>query len=214
MAEEIEIPLFPLNVVLFPYSRVPLYIFEERYKEMINGCLNNETVFGVNLFADKKIFTVGCTALVDKPVNRFKGGEMNIIVKGIQRFRIKEYELGPKRYYIGIIEFMDDDNLNFDNLKREKAVLNYHDLINLVYKGTVKRINLNDTRWHDGKRSVAYAIAEKSGLSLIERQTLLETDIEDKRLDFLLKYFDEVLPKLKEAERISNIIKSDGYIQE
>lgn len=181
---------------------------------MINECSKNESEFGVNLFADKKIYSTGCSASVDKIVNRTDNGEMNIITKGKRRYKIVNYELSSEGYYKGKVEFTEEDSSNYNKAKMEKAVRIYNDLVELVYKGGVGKIYLNEIKWYDGKRSVAFFMAEKSGLSLIERQNLLEIDSEDTRLDFILKYFDEVVPKLKDADRITNIIKSDGYIQQ
>ncbi|MBK8551927.1 MAG: LON peptidase substrate-binding domain-containing protein [Ignavibacteria bacterium] len=215
MSDVTEIALFPLNVVLFPYSKLPLYIFEERYKKMINDCLVNEKIFGINFFADKKIHLTGCTASVEEILNRTETGELNITVKGRRRYKILNYELGIDGYYIGTIEYTEDviDPV-FDKAGMEKAVKHYNDLVELVYKGKVMKIDLNETRWNDGSRSLAFAMAEKCGLNLTERQSLLEADSENKRLDQILKYFDEVMPKIKEADKINNIIKSDGYIQQ
>lgn len=213
MSNEIEIPLFPLNVVLFPYSKIHLYIFEERYKKLINECIDKVTLFGINFFAERRLFSVGCTASVEDIVNRLENGEMNIIVKGVQRYIVNNYELSPDGYYVGKIELKDESNQDFDKAKMEKCVKIYNELVDLVYKGTVNKINLNDMKWYESKRSVSFSMAEKCGLNLTERQNLLEIDFEDKRLDFILKYFDEVVPKIKDADRISNIIKSDGYIQ-
>lgn len=213
MDEEAEIPLFPLNVVLFPFSKLPLYIFEERYKKMINECIDSESVFGINLFADRKLYLIGCSASVDKVVNRLETGEMNIITKGLNRYKVNHYELSPEGYYVGKIEFITDENSNFDKAKMEKSVIIYNELVQLVYKGNIQKINLSDLKWHDGKRSVAFSMAEKSGLNLHERQTLLEIDNEDKRLEYMLKYFERVVPKIKESDRVSNLIKNDGYIQ-
>ena len=214
MPAEIEIPLFPLNVVLFPHSKIPLYIFEERYKEMIGNCINNGTAFGINFFSEKNIHITGCSALVEEVTERKENGEMNIIVKGVQRYKIISYELSIAGYYSGIIEYLDDAIEGFDKIKMEKAVKIYNDLVEIVYKGSVKKIELGDLKWNDGKRSVTFTMAEKSGLSLVERQRMLELDSEEMRLDFILKYFSEVIPKIKEADKLSNIIKSDGYIQQ
>ena len=214
MSGEIEIPLFPLNVVLFPESKIPLYIFEERYKKMIGECLSNSSVFGINLFTDKNIHITGCSAKVDEVTEHLENGEMNIIVRGVQRYKIISYELSVAGYYTGIIEYTDEESGEYDKVKMEKAVKIYNDLVELVYKGSVKRIDLNDVKWHKGNRTVTFTMAEKSGLSLIERQKILEMDNENMRLDFMLKYFSEVIPKVTEADKISNIIKSDGYIQQ
>lgn len=215
MSDVTEIALFPLNVVLFPYSKLPLYIFEERYKKMINDCLNNEKVFGINFFADKKIHLTGCTASVDEVINRTGTGEMNLTVKGLRRYKILNYELGIDGYYKGTIEYKEDiiDPV-INRAGMENAVKQYNDLVELVYKGNVLKIDMSEPKWSDGSRSLAFAMAEKCGMNLPERQSLLETDSENKRLDQILKYFDEIIPKMKEAHKISDIIKSDGYIQQ
>ena len=209
-----EIPLFPLNVVLFPFSKLPLHIFEERYKKMINDCIENDTVFGINFFSGRKIFTTGCTALVDEVLDRSQSGEMNIITKGIQRFNIISYGLGNENFYLGKVDYIDDDSSEYDKTIMEKAVKIYNELVEIVYKGSVRKIDLNEMKWFDEKRSVSFSMAEKSGLSLAERQSLLELNTEDKRLEFMLKYFDDVMPKILEADKISAIIKGDGYIQQ
>lgn len=214
MSEEIKIPLFPLNVVMYPHSKIPLYIFEERYKKMIGECISGGTVFGINFYSEKNIHITGCSAEVSEITERLENGGMNIIVKGVQRYKIINYELTLSGYYSGKIEYLDDDIGEYDKVKMEKAVKIYNDLVEIVYKGSVKKIDLSEVYWFEGNRSVAFTMAEKSGLSLAERQSLLETDKEEERLDFMLKYFEGIMPKIKEADKISNIIKSDGYIQQ
>lgn len=208
------IPLFPLNVVLFPDSKLPLYIFEERYKKMINNCIENQTYFGINFFSNNRISPIGCTAQIDQLVSRTLNGELNIISKGINRYKIIKYEMNKNGYYTGTVDLAEDYNTEYDKVKMNKAVDIYNKLVEIVYKGSVKKIDLNDIKWYNENRSVSFTMAEKCGLSLIERQSLLEMDDEDTRLIFILKYFEEVMPKLQEAEKISNIIKSDGYIQQ
>ncbi len=91
-----EIPLFPLNLVLFPGMPLPLHIFEERYKTMIGDCLRNNTPFGVSLIrsgeevgspADPQ--RVGTTARVLRS-ELLEQGRMNIITKGERRYEIVE----------------------------------------------------------------------------------------------------------------------------
>ena len=55
-----QIPIFPLNLVMFPEARYPLHIFEERYKRMIKWCIDNDTEFGIVLKIDLKIANVDC----------------------------------------------------------------------------------------------------------------------------------------------------------
>ena len=91
-----EIPLFPLNVVLFPRMMLPLHIFEERYKEMINGCLASDSRFGVVLIKEGQEVgetavphDVGTVAHITR-VTSLDEGRMNLITLGERRFRLEE----------------------------------------------------------------------------------------------------------------------------
>lgn len=93
-----EMPLFPLNVVLFPGMVLPLHIFEPRYLEMINHCIEANVPFGVVLIQDGQEVgapavphKVGTAARI-KRVERQPDGKLNITVLGTQRFRILELD--------------------------------------------------------------------------------------------------------------------------
>src|SRR4030095_12548189 len=84
-----EIPLFPLpNLVLFPQVAVPLHIFEERYKLMVNRCIDQADIFGLVLLSEgaeieneESILRVGVTARVVQ-VDRLEDGRLNILCAG------------------------------------------------------------------------------------------------------------------------------------
>jgi Lon protease-like protein len=84
------IPIFPLNLVVFPYSSIPLHIFEEKYKKMIDRCLDEKTGFGVVSLILKETSKIGSYVEIATVVNRNEKGEMDIIVKGTGRFKILE----------------------------------------------------------------------------------------------------------------------------
>ncbi len=91
-----ELPLFPLNLVLFPGMPLPLHIFEERYKAMIGDCMRNNTPFGVSLIrsgqevgSPAEPFTTGTTAQVLRS-ELLEQGRMNILTKGERRYEIIE----------------------------------------------------------------------------------------------------------------------------
>ena len=85
MSEQL-LPLFPLQVVLFPHSLLPLHIFEDRYKLLIRECVTEKTEFGINLVQDGTLADVGCTAVVTTIVRRYDDGKMDIVVQGRQRY--------------------------------------------------------------------------------------------------------------------------------
>ena len=122
------------------------------------------------------------------------------------------YNLSSEGYFIGEIKYLEEET-NFDKEDFYKAVENYNKLIDAAYKGTLEKINPADIKWIDGSESVSFFMAQKCGLNLQERQQLLEIDKEQERLKYLLNYFNEVMPKIVEADRISQINQSDGYLQ-
>jgi Lon protease-like protein len=102
--DSMEMPLFPLNVVLFPGMMLPLHIFEPRYREMINRCIDEEIPFGIVLIQEGQEVgggaiphQIGTAARIQK-VARAADGTMNITALGMQRFRI--LELDHSRSYL------------------------------------------------------------------------------------------------------------------
>ena len=107
MNSNITIPLFPLGVVLVPDSQLPLHIFEERYKLMINMCLDEKKVFGIVYFNGNEVSNIGCTARILKVQKRYADGRMDIITCGDRRFLIHEL-IDEKAYLQAGIEYFDD----------------------------------------------------------------------------------------------------------
>jgi Lon protease-like protein len=102
------LPLFPLQVVLFPRTALPLHIFEERYKQMIEEVLRGKSEFGVVLAGEKGIVNTGCTATVEKVLKKYPDGRMDLETLGRRRFEI--IMLNDERPYLrGAVEFFDDE---------------------------------------------------------------------------------------------------------
>lgn len=114
-----ELPLFPLNTVLFPGMPLQLHIFEDRYKKMINLCLERSIPFGVVLIdrgneaygplAEPK--DIGCTAQIIE-TQPLTDGRMNIVALGQERFRTIMVDRRKALYLNGIIELfpLQDEN--------------------------------------------------------------------------------------------------------
>ncbi len=104
-----ELPLFPLpDVVLFPGRPLPLHIFEERYRLMINTVLESDRKFGVLLWNPiiSKSVSVGCSTEISDVV-KLKDGRMNIMTQGLQRFRVVEI-VKQMPYLVGKVEWLED----------------------------------------------------------------------------------------------------------
>lgn len=108
----IELPLFPLNVVLFPGMVLPLHIFELRYRLMIGECRQQNKPFGVVLarpkgtFMHEQTYPVGTTAEI-REIDQLEDGRFNLIAMGVQRFRILSQH-GQKPYLSGLVEPYED----------------------------------------------------------------------------------------------------------
>ncbi len=124
-----ELPLFPLGSVLFPGSMINLHIFEERYKEMINLCLQQRAPFGVVLIEEgrealgplAKPFLVGCTAQI-VGVQPLGQGRMFIAAVGQERFRINKLSF-DQPYLVGLVEPYPLAGANSDTLRVQSQQL-------------------------------------------------------------------------------------------
>lgn len=202
------IPIFPLNLVVFPYSSIPLHIFEERYKKMINKCLDEKTGFGIVSLILKQISKIGSYVEIGRVVKKNEKGEMDIIVKGKGRFKILETAKHPDGYLTASVAEYNDvtDEINITLLTELRE--NFEDIINKV------NFTLEDSFWKNYDATVfkSYKIAEKSGLNLKQRQKLLTFRKENERINFLLDHLNKLEKKISESITTGAIIMGDGYI--
>lgn len=204
---EVLLPLFPLQVVLFPGSSLPLHIFEERYKTLIAESIEGGSEFGINLVTEKRIAEIGCTAIVRKVVQRFDDGKLDIVVLGKRRYRLRRYDDQKAPYLVGWVEFLPGSGETADHALLGDTIVLYNKLVSLVYKGTVQELAPNLQQ-----EDVSFLLVQKAGMDLTQRQLLLETENENERLRLLHQYLSDVLPKLERIKEIERVIGGDGYL--
>jgi Lon protease-like protein len=103
-----ELGLFPLPIVLVPTERIPLHIFEPRYRELIQECVENETEFGLVLSTgDGAVHEIGTRAAVRQVLEVLEDGRMNIVVEGGERFRLLELTRG-RSFTTAVVEPVAD----------------------------------------------------------------------------------------------------------
>src|SRR5688500_1343466 len=100
--------LFPLPVVVFPRTQLPLHIFEERYKEMVGEAIEAHSEFGIVLAKDDGILNVGCTVVVERMLKHYPDGRMDIVTIGVRRFELVLLNQ-DKSYLRGEVQYFDDD---------------------------------------------------------------------------------------------------------
>jgi Lon protease-like protein len=102
------LPLFPLSVVLLPTTPLPLHIFEDRYKEMMGEVIPAHAEFGVVMAKDDGIVNVGCTATVDRVIQRYPDGRLDLLAIGRRRFQVVSLN-DDKSYLRAEVEYFNDE---------------------------------------------------------------------------------------------------------
>ena len=123
------IPIFPLITVIFPNSKFPLHIFEERYKKLIKRILDEKSGFGAVPYINNKVSEIGVYVEVTDITNRYNTGELDIIVKGMDRFFRKSLEIHQDGYYISQIESYADTSLEINQTLIDKLKLRFTNLL-------------------------------------------------------------------------------------
>lgn len=200
-----EIALFPLpNLVLFPSIVIPLHIFEERYKSMINGCIDHDEVFGLVLLragaeaeSEETIHQAGVTARIVE-VERLAEGRMNILCEGESRFRIHRLtQRAP--FWKGTVEFFDDEKVRSTESLYDQVAELYRSVAALSAKlsGTEPAELILPQSSTDLSFMVGYVL----DIDYEEKQKLLEMTSTPERLRMLVAHLTEILSKL-EQQRI------------
>jgi ATP-dependent Lon protease len=202
-----RLPLFPLQLVLFPGSALPLHIFEDRYKRLINECIASQGEFGISLVQEGGLMTVGCTAAVVAVVHTYEDGRMDIIVEGRRRYRVERVESDAAAYAVGYVRFLETSAETVDPSLTAETITLYNELVARVYRGSVPQINVQASAG-----DLSFRLAPKAGMDLLERQKLLETPSESDRLKLLRDHLVAVLPKLDQIEEIERVVRTDGYL--
>jgi len=204
------IPIFPLITVVFPNSKFPLHIFEERYKKLINRILDENSGFGVVPYINDKVSEIGVYVEVTDITKRYDSGELDIIVKGTDRFFRKTLNIHEDGYYISSVEKYNDVSSDISETLIDKLKLKF---TNLLQKANY---NLDESFWKklDTVQIKSFKIAEKSGLTIIQQQDLLLLQDENKRLNYLIDHFDELENRLEGELSQQEIILGNGYLNE
>lgn len=122
--KQLTIPMFPLNVVVLPGETIKLHIYEERYKQLINDCLQNEAHFGIPYASNGKIKSFGVEVKIKKVLKAFDNGEMDILIEGINVFSIIDFSsvLKPKLYGAAVIEYEEISAVTSNTQLRDLAI--------------------------------------------------------------------------------------------
>ncbi len=199
-----DFPLFPLGIVALPGELVPLHIFEERYKTMINECLQDEKEFGILWLSDDGLREVGCAMEIEKILERMEDGRINLVARGTRPFRVIERQ-GHLAYPAGVIEFVEDRPDSVDPELQRAAHEAYADLVRRATDREPEIADLADMSAYDMAATVDFGLDAKQGL--------LDLRSENARLRLVTRLFRAAITRLDLVDRAQERARSNGKVR-
>jgi Lon protease-like protein len=198
-----RIPLFPLDVVLFPGIPLPLHIFEERYKLMVGECMEQRREFGVVMTREDGIAAVGCTAAILQVVKRYPDGRMDILAVGRVPFQMSDV-FDEKPYLEAAVEYLEDEA--FSEGPSPRPLLTLFEQCYAALRGQAPRL--------EGAPPgvpLTFLLASELPLELEFKQELLEMRSEAQRQENLREKLEKWLPELERVESMKRRAGGNGH---
>lgn len=199
-------PLFPLQLVVYPGEPLNLHIFEERYKQLIGECEREGTTFGIPAYFNRAVQDTGTEVELVEVVKRYPNGEIDIKTRGLSIFRVDRfYKQAPGKLYAGGEVAPIPFSTEGDFLKSKKILELTQELFRLLKVGKEPPAG--------PETFVTYDIGHEVGFSLPQEYELLCMPEERARQDFMLQHLEQFLPRVREMERIREKIKMNGHFR-
>jgi Lon protease-like protein len=201
------IPIFPLELVVYPGEKVNLHIFEDRYKQLIAECNKDKKLFGIPAVIKNKISETGTLVAIEDIVKQYDDGRLDITTKGVSVFRILEViDSIPAKLYSGAIvkHLSADENGTSKHVQKViDAIRELHVLLH-VKKDFIK----------PDAELKSFDIAHHAGLSLEEEYELLNLFREDQRVEYLRRHLKKIIPLVAGVENLKKRIQLNGHFRE
>jgi uncharacterized protein len=200
---DVLIPLFPLDVVLFPGTPLPLHIFEPRYKEMIAECLAQNRTFGVVRAVEQGLADVGCTAEIVTVVKEYPDGRLDLVTEGRKRFEL--VRINQERSFLQAEILLIGDEPGAPSQEETARAIQLHSDV-LAIAGAKQDLSAADPSL------LSFYLAGSLPLDLDFKQKLLALRSEPERLTLLTSYFETILPNLQRAATARQRAGGNGHV--
>jgi len=198
------LPLFPLDLVLFPGISLPLHIFEPRYREMISECLARKKPFGVVRAKEEGVAEIGCTAEIITVANKYPDGRMDIVTEGRERFEVMQ--VNQERLFLQAdVLYLRDEPSQTSAEDIAKAMKLQGEIMHLAGSAA-------DTRPQSEHSNLSFALVAPLPLDLDFKQTLLGMKSEAERMQAVISYFETILPNLRRTVHVRQKAGGNGHV--
>ena len=200
-----EIGLFPLELVLLPNERVPLHIFEDRYKDLIGECLADATDFGLILEDDDGLREIGTRTAVIELIDTFDDGRMNVLVEGRSRFRVIELTEG-RSFRTAEVEAIEDDEGELpSDADVERTIAVFRRLVAVAEADEIDEPAV-------GSPVLSFELAARVDVGPELKQELLELRSEGRRLRRLAELLDQAAQALTREREVRQRAAGNGKV--
>ncbi|MGE5325125.1 MAG: LON peptidase substrate-binding domain-containing protein [Actinomycetota bacterium] len=197
------LPIFPLEVVLFPGAPLPLHIFEPRYKEMITECLELGKPFGMVRAKENAVAEVGCSAVILNVMKRYEDGRLDIASEGKQRFSILELNHDRPFLQAEVTWFDDDEPAPLPGKEAETAVQLHEQLFQILGQ---------DADIDRDRNPLSFQLASQLPVDLDFKQAILEMKSEAERMETLVEYYRATIPKVERTLQARERASGNGHV--
>lgn len=202
------IPVFPLNIVVYPGEPLNLHIFEPRYKQLIKECIAENKIFGIPTVVGNKVQEYGTTLTVTELVKEYASGEMDIRAVGVDIFRILEFiKKLPEKLYSGAIVSYPANVLQQDDTKLAALI---HSEVERMYA----LVNAEEKLFPVEGGVLSYKMAHYIGMSPQQEYELLQLLTETLRLEYIRQHLNNMLPSIKKMEQAKARIQLNGHFRD
>ncbi len=200
------LPLFPLQLVVFPGEQLNLHIFEPRYRQLIKECEEEGITFGIPAYLEGAVQEVGTEVQLTSVVKRYESGELDITTEGVSIFRIQKFmRKAPEKLYAGAEIEPIAINTKGDFVKAERLLEQVEELFDLL--------NIDKDVPENTDAFNTYDIAHHVGMNVQQEYELLCIPDEVERQDFLLEHLDRLIPTVREMENLRKRVQMNGHFK-
>ena len=200
------LPLFPLQLVVFPNECLNLHVFEQRYQQLINECESEDKTFGIPAYINRKLMSVGTELELLSIAKRYPDGKMDIKTKGVGVFEIHQFfDKAPDKLYSGAtIERREDASMG--------DVLIYQQIIDLLVE-LYSVLNIKKEVPDKSDSFYTFDIAHHIGFSIQQEYQLLRLRSEVERQEFIYQHLLNLIPIVREMEALRKKIQMNGHFK-
>lgn len=213
-----HLPIFPLPVVLLPFEVMPLHIFEERYKAMLEDIKTEKNMFGLSYFNSQEalvekpaVGSVGCVAEV-REVHTLPEGRSNILTIGIIRYRLLDFIEAPEPYLVGDVEFFED--FEEDETRLQTLADEVFSLFRRIAKAAHKLSGLQGEFPEIPQtqpEQLSFLVCAAFNLEADLKYKMLETRSTIERLEKLREILNQTVSRVENSAEIYKIAQTNGH---